>query len=485
MQRAAQQKLQARTQQLSETVKLPDPQAKQAQFLSTPADIALYGGSAGSGKTFAALLLLAQFDRISVPLYRAVVFRTSYPAIAAPGSIWDDSQELYRDLGGKPNNSKYLWTFPSGASIKMSYLSRLSEAYGWKGAQLDTILFEELTEFRNEGEDVFWYLLSRGRSRAGLPVKIRATTNPDADSWVRPLIDWWIGDDGYPIPERSGVLRWFVRRGDELTWGATREELIVNEHDDPKSFTFISGKVTDNQKLLDKNPGYIGTLESLHPVERERLLKGNWNIRFQRGEVYQARWFRVVDPQQCNNAEYIYHCRFWDLAGTPRGVSKNAYYTVGVLISVTVGLEFVVQDVIYAQVSAGDVPQLMLKTARSDGQEVMVVWEKEPATGGLFFSAQAKKILYEFSTFSVLPKDSKRARALPYATAASQGKVLLREAKWNKMYALKLEEFDGTPEPLVADLSDASAGAYKFLANKLTQRMQLNNLTGSLHSHMY
>ena len=479
--------MQARTQQAAETHQLPDPQPKQAEFLNCEADIAFYGGSAGSGKTFASLLMLAAPEYLAQPKYRAVVFRTSYPEIAAPGSIWDESQELYLDLGGKANHSKFTWAFPSGASIKMSYLARREDSYRWKGSQLDLILFEELTEFKRDGDAIFWYLISRARSRAGLTPKIRATTNPDADSWVRELIDWWIGDDGYPIPERSGVLRWFVRQGEEIVWADTREELITDPDDDPKSFTFIAGLIHDNQKLLESNPGYLANLKSQHPVEMERLLKGNWNIRFERGEVYRADWFNVGSAQEIDNLDYLYHCRFWDLAGTPRGVSKDAYYTVGVSMSVTRDDPerqlFVVRDVIYTQVSAGDVPHLMLATARTDGQQVMVVWDKEPATGGLFFSTEVKKILHDFSTFSVPPKDSKRARALPYASVASQGRVYLREAKWNRIYAQKLEEFDGTPEPLVADLSDASAGAHKFLSDRIRRRNHHYSLPGTVMTH--
>lgn len=44
--------------------------------------------------------------------------------------------------------------------------------------------------------------------------------NPDADSWVADFIKWWITPEtGYPIPERSGVIRYMVRLNDEIIWG--------------------------------------------------------------------------------------------------------------------------------------------------------------------------------------------------------------------------------------------------------------------------
>ena len=473
-------KLKVRERQKTEGYKLPDPQPKQAEFLNCEADVALYGGSAGSGKSFAALLMLAAPEYLAQPKYRAVVFRTSYPEIAAPGSIWDESQELYLALLAKANHSKYTWTFPSGASIKMSYLARREDVYKWKGSQLDLIVFEELTEFKRDGDAMFWYMLSRARSRAGLTPKVRATTNPDADSWVRDLIDWWIGADGYPIPERSGKLRWFVRRGDEIEWGDTREELIRDPDDDPKSFTFIAGLIHDNQKLLESNPGYLANLKSQHPVEMERLLKGNWNIRFEKGEIYQAAWFQIAEPEEIEAVRPLITARFWDLAATPRGVSKDSYYTVGVLMSIYENRTYLVRDVIYTQISAGQVPNLMLETAQSDGRNTIVCWEQEPATGGVFFTAETKKKLHEFSTFAIPPDGSKRARALPYAAAAHRGDVFLAPARWNRIYTQKLEEFDGTPEPLVADFSDASAGCFEFLTRRL--KMWTRRIPGSIGS---
>nr|WP_234841454.1 terminase family protein [Sinorhizobium meliloti] len=68
----------------------------------------------------------------------------------------------------------------------------------------------------------FWYMVSRNRSMSGVRPYTRATCNPDADSWVAELIRWWIDQDtGLPIPERAGVLRWFVRSDSPQTWRIT------------------------------------------------------------------------------------------------------------------------------------------------------------------------------------------------------------------------------------------------------------------------
>lgn len=438
------------------TAELPPPQPKQAEFLKCPADVVIYGGSAGCGKTFAGLLMLANPKLIDKPKYRAVVFRNSYPEIAAPGGIWDESQDLYSGLGGKANQSKFSWQFPSGAGIKMSYLTRKSDAYSWKGAQIDLILFEELTEFRRDGEDIFWYLLTRARSRAGLAPKIRATTNPDADSWVRRLIDWWIGVDGYPIGERSGVVRWFIRRGEEIEWGNTREELIREPDDEPKSFTYIAGLVRDNPKLLDLNPGYIASLKSQHPVEMERLLRGNWNIRFEKGTFFSRTWFEVVDsvPQSAVAV------RFWDLAATSETFNKNACYTAGIKMA-KIGTTYYILDVIAEKFDPARTNELILATARQDGKAVAVRWEKEPGASGKRDTYGLMQLLDGFDAIGIAPDASKLVRAKPLAATAYRGDVKLLRAEWNDRYLGWLQAF---PAGAVKDPIDASSGAYNYLS---------------------
>src|SRR5690348_2826225 len=50
-------------------------------------------------------------------------------------------------------------------------------------------------------------------------VTIRATCNPDADSWVADFLAWWIDpESGLPIIERAGVLRYYVRVAGKIEW---------------------------------------------------------------------------------------------------------------------------------------------------------------------------------------------------------------------------------------------------------------------------
>jgi hypothetical protein len=56
---------------------------------------------------------------------------------------------------------------------------------------------------------------------------IRATCNPDADSWVADFLAWWIDPEtGLPIPERAGVVRYYIRVADKIEWADWPEDLM-------------------------------------------------------------------------------------------------------------------------------------------------------------------------------------------------------------------------------------------------------------------
>lgn len=163
--------------------------------------------------------------------------------------------------------------------------------HDWQGAQIPFIGFDELTHF---SERVWWYLLSRNRSVCGVRPYVRATCNPDPDSWVARLIEWWIDQDtGYPIKDRDGVIRYFTRDGDSMIWGDTVDEVIdkgwyllepqvkragINPRDLIKSLTFVSGSVYDNKELLSVDPGYLGNLMAQDEQTKVQLLDGNWKV---------------------------------------------------------------------------------------------------------------------------------------------------------------------------------------------------------------
>jgi predicted phage terminase large subunit-like protein len=313
----------------------PQP-GPQFAFLSTPADIAVYGGAAGGGKSWA--LLFEPVRHLARPGFGATIFRRTYPQVTAQGGLWDESIALYPRLRGRPNITDRRWQFPSGASVKFAHLQHEKDVLDYQGAQIPLVGFDELTHFT---EHQFVYMLSRNRSTCGVRPYVRATTNPDAASWVARWVEWWIDPStGYPIPGRAGKLRWFVRDGETLRWADSRDDLARDWPDKAahaKSFTFVPARLEDNRVLQAKDPGYRGNLEAQGRVQRERLLRGNWLVSAAEGEwpadyfgrhLYFADWpapddrtLRVVawDPSKGSDATHGDYSAFAVLLRDSRG----------------------------------------------------------------------------------------------------------------------------------------------------------------------
>lgn len=270
----------------------------QEKALCSSADIVIGGGSAGVGKTF--VLLLEFLRHIENQNWGGVIFRRTSPQIRNEGGLWDTSQKIYPFTGGEPKESSLEWHFKKGAKLKFSHLEYEKNILDWQGSQIPFIGFDELTHF---SEKMFFYLLTRNRSTCGVRPYVRATCNPDPESWVAKLIEWWIDQEtGFPIPERDGVVRYFIKSGSDYVWGDSEDEvkkaawhiiepLIIRSGIDAnhfiKSITFVSGTVYENKALLNINPGYLANLLSQDEQTKAQLLDGNWKVVISENDIYE------------------------------------------------------------------------------------------------------------------------------------------------------------------------------------------------------
>jgi predicted phage terminase large subunit-like protein len=452
----------------------PQP-GPQERFLATAADIAIYGGSAGGGKSFG--LLLEPLRHKDTRGFNAALFRRNAVQITNPGGLWDEAEKLYIPLGARPIRHRLTHVFPSGTQIRFSHLEDEKEVYAWQGAQVCYMGYDELTHFSAKQ---FFYMMSRNRSMCGVRPYIRATTNPDPDSWVADFIAWWIDQNetidgkpnpryGYPIKERAGVFRWFIRVNDELIWADTEAELVARHpRSKPKSVTFIPASVYDNRILLETDPGYIANLEALSYVDRMRLLAGNWKIRASTGNVFRRSWFKIVDAVPRERTSTI---RYWDRAATePSPDNPKPDWTVGVKITRDDRGMFFVEHVERIQGTSGTVEQCIKNTASQDGVDVAIGIEQDPGQAGKAEANYHIRQLAQFNIKAFPATKSKLVRAKPASAQAQAGNVFLLRGSWNEAFLAELEAF---PDGLDDDQVDGFSGGLNALADTSPSAVRL------------
>jgi predicted phage terminase large subunit-like protein len=266
---------------------------------------------------------------------------------------------------------------------------------------------------------------------------IRATCNPDADSWVAEFVAWWIDPEtAFPIPERAGVLRYYVRVAEKIVWADQPEDLIGYlpplhdlspgaEPPQPISVTFIPAKVSDNPALLQVNPQYLAWLDSLPLLERERLLKGNWKIRPAAGLYFKREWCTIVEQAPA--------------------ISMSSR----------------------VRANPGDGERLIRNTAPQDGKKVTIGFGQDPGQAG---KSQAQHLVCALSGFTVRPiteSGDKLTRFGPFSSQCRVGNVKILRGLWNEDLCRVLEGF---PDLAHDDEVDACSRALEMLNPEMKAR---------------
>lgn len=433
----------------------PNPGA-QEQFLRSSADITIYGGSRGGGKTWG--LLMNHIRYKDVKGFQSTIFRKTYPQIESAGGLWDKSLEIFPYAGAKGNQSSLKWKFGDTSTCKFAHMALERDKDNIQGGANAYIGVDEGTHF-SWGQ--FTAMIANNRSTCGVKPFICVTCNPDPSSWLADFLSPWIGDDGYVREGESGKVRYFTM-GEKVVWHDTRDPIDGIE---PISVKFISADLWDNPVLMEKDPSYLKKLQSLPLVERERFLGikgrgGNWKIKAEAGTIFNRDWFQLAAPPPISPGDRL--VRYWDLAAMTQKNAKSGDFNVGLLLHhVESSGDYWIREVTRRKLAPAETNQLICQKAAEDGRSVLIRWQQDPGAAGVRDSINLQRLLTGFNAKGESEMRDKVSRALPCSYAAEVGRVKIAIAPWNQAFLAEAENF---PESKHDDQIDGLSGAFNILS---------------------
>jgi len=406
-----------------------EPTAKQRAFLlmNSKKEI-LYGGAAGGGKSVAQLMAALQY--VDIPGYCAILFRKTYADLSLPGALIDMSKQWLMPFVDtkevKWSEKEKQYVFPSGASLNFGYLESENDCYRYQGAEFQYIGMDEVTHIAPSN---YRYLFSRLRKPLTLqvPLRYRATANPGGQ----------YGEYYYQRFFKEGAAHGRI---------------------------FIAAGLDDNPYL--DAAAYRESLDELDPLEKERLLNGNWEIKGS-GDMLDRRWFPIVADS--NMPANVRHVRFWDLASTDptKRRSKNKKepdFTVGFKLAHYQGMYWI-EDIVREQLMPYDVEKLIKSTSKQDGYSCAIRMEQEPgSSGAITCDNYARGVLKGYDYLGIASTGSKAERARTASSAAQAGNVFILQSCRNTLPFL--DEADLFPYGVHDDTIDGYSGAFNYFRIK-------------------
>ena len=484
--------------QLEEDIEIFAPLSKKQELFlqDNTNDIILWGGAASSGKSYISLLKL-MIDCIEEKNYNSLLLRESLVQVKAPGSLWQEGNRMFDSVGVSSNQIQNQWSFPNGSFVKVHYLKNNQNDF--QGAQVHSALIDEATQIKNV--DDLWYITSRLRGKGGKKKQLRLTSNPDRDSFLcKWLVDGgYLLESGLPNPVMDGVSTYLIQIEGDFKFFKSREEVEKAYGEAAAkgaySFVFYAANVYDNPVIVKEQPEYIFKLENMKRLERERLLLGNWFASHNA-----AGYFKREDVKEINLSDVplgIPTLRAWDLAATkpdinapPSSRQANPDWTRGVKCSYDKESgNFYILDMKSLRDRSALVDNLIMKTAREDGQGVFVTVPQDAGSSGKSVAEQKRTRLLNQGNKPIIVKarKSKLARAENFLIACQQGKVFIVRGTFNDENYIELENFTGEKHNGFDDIMDCLSDAFETLVNgrlipsiKISRdNPRLNNLFGS------
>lgn len=269
---------------------IPNPGPQTDAFFCA-ADVLLYGGQGGGGKSDLGLGLAFMEHR------RSLILRRKYANLSA---LTERAIEINGSRNGFNGSPPPLLRTGDGRYIQFAGNQHAGDEQDWQGHPFDFKFFDEAVQFLES--QVRFHLGWLRSTEEGQRVRAVLGTNPplNADGdWIVGMFRPWL-DITHPKPAKPGELRWYVTApdGSDLEVDGPSPVMLPGETKAsfPMSRTFIAAAVKDNP-FLTRDDKYLAKLDGLPEPLRSAVRDGNFMAARQDADfqVIPVQW--IIDAQ--------------------------------------------------------------------------------------------------------------------------------------------------------------------------------------------
>lgn len=297
--------------QTSEKTWFPN-EGPQTQAYFSLADILLYGGQAGGGKTDLMMGCASQEHT------RAIIFRRE-------SSQTDGLESAGKRIIG--DNASYNgvdreWEWNPEKSLKLAGMKEPDDWMKHAGRERDFYGFDEAGEFL---EIQIRSLLAWLRGPIDQRARIILASNPPRTADGLWMIKWfapWL-DKNFPNPAMPGELRYVIFVGENIHWVDGPGMTVVDgEEYTHFSLTFIPASLQDNP--YRNTPQYRAKLQSLPEPLRSQLLYGDFGAGLKDGDMQLIPTDWIMAAQNRWTPDIPNDTAMTAMANDPAGGGKDA-----------------------------------------------------------------------------------------------------------------------------------------------------------------
>lgn len=267
----------------------PNPGAQEQAYYSK-ADVLLYGGQPGGGKS--QLILGLAFNEHK----RTLIMRREYGGL---DRIIEDALKIHGGREGFNGSPPPRLKISKDQVIYFRAAHRVGDEQGTMGQGRDLLAIDEATQF---AESQIRFMMGWVRTEEqGQRCRTVLATNPPLQAeglWVVKMFAPWL-DERYPKPALPGELRWVIsdiEGKDEWVAGPDDTREVNGKIIRPTSRTYIPASTKDNPYYIDSD--YERQLDAM-PEPYRSLLMGGFKTQFRDDEdqLIPTEWIRAAQAR--------------------------------------------------------------------------------------------------------------------------------------------------------------------------------------------